>query len=254
MTAPHLELLVPDARPVSDDDGEADLAALYRHEPGIVRANMVSSVDGAAWGATHRSGDINDAADARVFRVLRALADVVLVGAGTARAEGYDQLERPTELAHLAPPGGRPLQLAIVTRTGQVPASTLAGDRPPLVITGAAGAGAAAGTVPAGNVLVHGADAPELTAALADLAGRGLARVLTEGGPHLLGSLFAAGSVDELCLTTTAQLEGPLPGRIVAGGEATGEPVAAERRTRLGHLLHDPAAGTLLARWVVGQR
>lgn len=245
---PALNLLVPTARPVPADDAEALLAELYTHAPGLLRTNMVSAVDGAAWGASHRSADINDDADLRVFRVLRALADVVLVGAGTARAERYDQVARPEGLAHLAP-SDEPLRLAVVTRSGVLPPSVLDGDLPPLVITGAAGAEVARGSVPQENVLVHGHDGPDLAPALGDLADRGFTRVLSEGGPHLLGSLLAADLVDELCLTTTGRLEGPLPGRIVAGGEAPGESLATQRPARLGHLLHDPEAGTLLARW-----
>ena len=76
-------------------------------------------------------------------------------------------------------------------------------------------------------------------------------RPLTEGGPHLLGALLAADLLDELCLTTTPLLEGPLPGRIVAGGESPGEPLATQRPARLAHLLHDPESGTLLARWTL---
>lgn len=250
MVSPALNLLVPGPRPVPADDGEAILAGLYAHDPGVLRANMVNAVDGAAWGASHRSADINDAADLRVFRVVRALSDVVLVGAGTARAERYDQVARPDGLAHLAP-SDEPLRLALVTRSGVLPPSVLHGDLPPFVITGAAGAEAAASSVPEENVLVHGDEGPVLGPALADLADRGLTRVLTEGGPHLLGALLATDLLDELCLTTTALLEGPLPGRIVAGGEAPGEPLAGQRPAQLAHLLHDPEAGTLLARWTL---
>jgi riboflavin biosynthesis pyrimidine reductase len=250
---PGLDLLLPAPRPVPLAAREEDLAALYAHPAGLVRANMVSSVDGAAWGADHRSGTINDAADFRVFRVLRALADVVVVGAGTARAEGYAPLARPAGLAHLAPRSAdgspAPLELALVSRTGAVPPALVDVDRPPLVITGEAGAAAARAALPADRVVVApAAEAGEvdLTAALAALAGRGLPRVLTEGGPGLLASLLAAGLVDEVCLTTTGRLEGPGAGRIVAGSDA-----APGLRARLGHLLADRASSTLLARWVV---
>ena len=250
MASPALNLLVPASRPVPADDAETILADLYAHSPGVLRANMVSAVDGAAWGATHRSADINDDADFRVFQVLRAVADLVLVGAGTARAERYDQVARPDGLAHLAP-SDEPLQLALATRTGVLPPSVLDGDLPPLVVTGDAGAEVAGRVVPDANLLVHGEETPDLRAALGDLADRGYVRVLTEGGPHLLGALLAADLLDELCLTTTPLLEGPLPGRIVAGGESPGEPLATQRPARLAHLLHDPEAGTLLARWTL---
>ncbi|MER6941626.1 dihydrofolate reductase family protein [Nocardioides sp. NPDC000441] len=46
-----------------------------------LRANMVSSLDGAATGSDGRSGTVNNAVDVDVFHVLRDLADAVLVGA-----------------------------------------------------------------------------------------------------------------------------------------------------------------------------
>ena len=70
------------------------LAALYAYPdiaPGAapwLRASMVASVDGAA-SLGGRSGGLSGDADRLVFSVLRSLADVILVGAGTARAEGY---------------------------------------------------------------------------------------------------------------------------------------------------------------------
>jgi riboflavin biosynthesis pyrimidine reductase len=249
---PDLELLLPAARAVPRTAREEDLAALYAHPAGLVRANMVSSVDGAAWGADHRSGTINDAADFRVFRVLRALADVVVVGAGTARAEGYTPLRRPAGLEHLAPRAGgspAPLELALVSRTGAVPPALAEADRPPLVITGEAGAPAARAALPTDRVVVAPGAAPgevDLAAALAGLAGRGLSRVLTEGGPGLLASLVGAHLVHEVCLSTTGRFEGPGAGRIVAGPGGA-PPVPA----RLGHLLAERATSTLLARWVL---
>ena len=56
---------------------------------------MVSSVDGAATGESGKSGSLNNAADKRVFDHLRAVADVIVVGAGTARVEGYRPADRP---------------------------------------------------------------------------------------------------------------------------------------------------------------
>ncbi len=245
---PALDLLVPHARPVPPDDSEAALVDLYAHRPGLVRSNMIAAVDGAAWGPDHVSGSINDRADWRVFRVLRALADVVVVGAGTARAERYTQLGRPEGLEHLR---DAPLELALVTRSGDVPAVLAQAGRPPFVITGARGEAAALTALPAGRVIVaasEGADV-DLAAGLAALAERGLTRVLNEGGPSLLADLLAAGLVDELCVSTAPLLVGPGPGRIVAGGGHGDLPAGPPVGARLGHLLHAPATGTLLARW-----
>ncbi|UKJ64655.1 dihydrofolate reductase family protein [Cellulosimicrobium cellulans] len=268
---PPLDVLLPTAEHLPPDAREERLAHLYAYGPQargahVVRANMVASVDGAAWGPDHRSGSINDVADWRVFRVLRALADVVLVGAGTARAEGYTALDRPRGLRHLH---DAQLELAIVTRTGRVPEALSHGDRPPYVLTGPAGAATARGDVPADRVLVVGQDSAgvqdehepgaglDLAAGLAELADRGLARVLTEGGPTLLGDLLAADLVDELCVTTTPTVVGRGPGRIVAGAMPSGTTALPPRGARLAHLLHSPEdrpgspAGTTAARWLL---
>ena len=74
-----------------------DLAGLYAYPDGQwLRANMVSSADGAA-SLDGVSKDLSSDADRQVFALLRALADVVLVGAATVRAERYKPA-RPHEL------------------------------------------------------------------------------------------------------------------------------------------------------------
>jgi riboflavin biosynthesis pyrimidine reductase len=83
-----------------------------------------------------------------------------------------------------------------------------------------------------------------LKAALDALGARGYRRVLTEGGPNLLGQLAARGLLDELCLTISPLLAGPGPGRIVDG-----EAVPGGLPLTLGHLLEDE--GFLLARYTV---
>lgn len=262
MHEPTLELLVA-GTPAGPAGGrrfppaadEAALAALYTHpapRPGRtfgVRAQMVGTLDGAATGPDARSGSIHDPADQRVFRVTRVVADVVLIGAGTARDEGYTALEVPPALRGTRRAAGRApgLELAVVSRSGRVPQVLLDADRPPLVLTGAAGAGVLAPVLDADRILVLGEDEDglDLTAGLAALAGRGLARVLTEGGPHLLRALLAAGLVDELALTQRPVLVSGAGPRVLAGSWLE-PPVEA----RLRHLLH--ADGTLLGLWRVG--
>ncbi|WP_402465028.1 dihydrofolate reductase family protein [Isoptericola aurantiacus] len=246
---PPLRLLLPHVEDLPVDEAEDRLAALYTADaPRHVRVNMVQSVDGGAWGVDGRSGSINDATDWRVFRVLRALADVVLVGAGTARAEGYAALERPRGLEHLA---AAPLELALVTRTGRVPDGVLEADRTPWVVTGEEGAERARQDVDAEHVLVcpepHVGEpgGVDVTAGIDALAERGLGHVLCEGGPHLLGGLIAAQVLDDLCVTTTPQVVGSGPSRIVAGPAG---PAGTQRPATLAHLLAGPS-GTLVARW-----
>ena len=237
-----MERLVPTA-PL--DDGE--LVRHYAHAPGRVRANFVATIDGAATGDDGRSGTINNEPDHRVFETLRALADVVLLGAGTARTEAYSTLEVPEHLkADRAALGlDEHLELAIVTRSGILSERLLSAERPPFVITSARchHLDSLRGRLGPDRVLVHGQDEVDLGAALDDLAGRGLRRVLTEGGPHLFGSLLSAGLVDELCLTTTPQIVGGHPPRIVTAHEWFAPP----RTATLEHVLVE--GSTLLVRW-----
>jgi len=240
-----MERLAPSG-PLSDED----LASLYEHRAGRVRANFVATVDGGATGDDGRSGTINDEADLRVFEVLRAVADVVLVGAGTARTEGYGPVRvaehlRPLRAARgLAPEP----ELAVVTRSGLLGERLLGADRPPLVVTSAACLHLEELRDRLGpeRVVVHGEHEVDLAAALAALHERGLGRVLTEGGPHLFGGLLTAGLVDELCLTTSPRLVGGHPPRITAAHEWFDPPRAAT----LEHVLVE--GSTVLTRWSLG--
>ncbi|HUX69520.1 MAG TPA: dihydrofolate reductase family protein [Cellulomonadaceae bacterium] len=261
---PTLDVLLPVRRagtriPPSSDEHE--LIALYAHpapehrssavRPGVhLRANMVSTLDGAATGADRVSGSINNAADHRVFDVLRAVADVVLIGAGTARAEGYADVRVPEALLAGRRARGQSdtLELAVVSATGPLPDDLLDSDPPPLVLTTAVRPDLAAlqRRIGTERVLVVGDGASvDVARALDVLAARGLRRVLTEGGPHLVGELARAGLLDELCLTwSPLVVAGPAPRIIDAVGwlapAVTARPV---------HLLH--SAGVLLGRWVL---
>lgn len=227
-----------------------------------VRANMVATLDGAASGTDGLSGSINTGADRAVFALLRALADVVLVGAGTARDEGYRPLRGPgprwaETRSRLRPtPAEAAPVLAVVTRSGTLPDLLTeqqqadpedgAGRGQVLLLTceaaGRAALTAARGRIGTEAVLVCGEDEVDLPTALGRLAHQGLVRVLCEGGPHLLGDLAAAGLLDELCLTVAPTLQGAGPPRILAG--AGGSPRAMHPYALL------ESAGTLLGRWV----
>ena len=195
-----------------------------------LRANFVTSADGAAY-IDGRSGGLSADGDMRVFGILRVLADVVLVGAGTARVEEYKPARRRPSLAQLRE--GRPetATIALVTRTlGLNLLSPLFTEAPPdartIVITSAAAdpelRDAAAKVA---DVIVAGEEAVDLGAALDALRERGLDRILCEGGPHLLGDLAAAGLLDELCLSLSPTLAGPGADRIIAGAQAPARPL-----------------------------
>ena len=203
----------------------ADAVDLHDHyalawaDSGGVRANMVASVDGAATAAGLSRG-LQTPGDNRVFAALRDLADVVLVGAATALAERYrpvtvDEARGALRRSHGF---GANLPIALVSRSLHLDldAPIFADpERRPIVIT--TGRADPSGLVGVADVLVCGEDQVDFGAARRELTGRGLGRILCEGGPRLLSAVAAAGELDELCLSVTPILAGPASGRIVAG-------------------------------------
>lgn len=178
-----------------------------------VLANMVAGLDGSA-AIDGRVRGLSGEVDRALFVHLRSLADVVLVGAATVRAEGYGPVKLPAARRAARASAGTPEtpRLAIVTRSLALdwdgPAFT--GDGPqPLVITAAsAPAEARAEAERHAEVLVAGDVSVDLGAALAALGDAGAGVVLTEGGPTLLGDLVVHDLLDELCLTLAPVLGG----------------------------------------------
>ncbi len=238
---------------------DEDLAEMYAYPADVdrswLRMNLVSTLDGASSGPDGRSGSINgaagdNAADMRVFSLLRALSDVVLVGGGTARAELYRPVRpRPAWQGLRTAQGLVPAPtLAVVTASLDLPASLLGGadgSGPVLVLTTTSAdrerLAQARDELGADNVLQAGEGAVDLPAALEQLGERGLLRVLCEGGPRLFGDLGAADRVDELCLTLSPSLAGGAASRILAG-----PPI--EVPLRLVHVIESD--GVLLTRWL----
>jgi riboflavin biosynthesis pyrimidine reductase len=191
-------------------------------------ANMVGGLDGTA-AIGGRVGALSTPPDAQLFRRLRALADVILVGAQTVRREGYGSVQlAPDETAGRQAAGraGTP-RLAVVTRsldldwaspafTGAPPGS------PPLVITcQAADPVRVARAQEVAEVVIAEGEQVDLELALAGLTELGAQVVLCEGGPTLLGELVAAGRLDELCLTIAPVMGGdPLPVSVAPRGAA----------------------------------
>ena len=244
--------LLPAGGPPGDID-PGQLARLYAYPPHRrpwVRANMVASVDGAV-SVNGRSGGLSGPADRQIFGLLRSLADVILVGAGTARAEHY----RPASASPIQPElrAGRTATPPIAVISGRLdldPGLALLTAAPPdartIIITTARAPGdQRAAVAQHADVLVAGTEHVDLKTAMAGLAARGYQRVLTEGGPHLLAELAAGGLLDELCLTISPLLAGPGPGRIVDGSAL----LPGGRPLTLGHLLEDQ--GFLLGRYTV---
>ncbi len=217
--------LLPEVR----DLAPADLFDLYDQAGPFLRANFVSSVDGAI-AIKGRSEGLGSPADKAAFRALRATCDAIIVGAGTLRAENYGAVHfGAAASAWRAAHGFAPQPpVVVVSRSGELGSGRVLEG--PVLLSAPRG--------PEGVELLP-TDPASLVAALHE---RGLTRLLCEGGPALLTTLLRAGLVDELFLTTSPQLVGTGP--YLLHGLDSPYPL------RLVSLVHaDP--GVLLGRWSV---
>ena len=185
---------------------EGDLREVYAApETPWLRVNMVSTIDGAATGESGLTASINNEPDQRVFRLLRELADCVVVGAGTARTEGYPPLDVPT---------------VVVSRSGSVPEKMRGADPGRVLlatVSVAAGLEDARDVLGADNVLVLGSHRVDLAALKQALVDRGFGDILCEGGPHLLRDLLDQGVADELDCTFVPRMVAGVQSRITDG-------------------------------------
>jgi riboflavin-specific deaminase-like protein len=209
--------------------------------------NMVASIDGAT-AVDGLSGPLGGPADKDVFRAIRAVADVILVAAGTARAERYGPPRTSEALqAQRVARGQAPHpRLAVVTASLDLdPASPMFAEahEPPLVLTTQnAPQERADALAEVAAVERCGTDRVDLASALAGLRAAGCAVVVCEGGPSLNGQLLAAGLIDEVDLTLAPTLVGGASARVAVGEAEAPTPMA------LAHLWQ--AGDLLLARYV----
>jgi riboflavin biosynthesis pyrimidine reductase len=211
------------------------ITELYRlPAPERVRINLIASVSGSAAGSDGTSDTLSSPADRLILKVIRALSDVVVVGAASVRAEGY-----------FVPKDG---VLAVVSRTGDFTGHHIrdTGNHGTLLILCPASAvRTAQSTIGLADVTVVAVPDVEGSlsagAILGALGDQGFSSIVAEGGPALARHLVLGGVVDELCLTTSPVLNG---GRLpmFGAGEFDGHPMA------LNQLLVDEG-GFTYARW-----
>ncbi|MFK4730884.1 pyrimidine reductase family protein [Agromyces mediolanus] len=211
-----------------------------------IRMNFVMSLDGAVT-LDGRSGGLGDPADRLAMGVLRTLADVVLVGAGTVRAEGYGGLRlSPENVAWRREHGlGDVPRIAVVSAALDLdprdPVFAEAEGRPLVLTHAASDPVRRAALAEVADLVDCGADRVEAALVRDALAERGLPQILCEGGPHLFGTLIDADLADELCLSLSPLLVSGSAGRIAQGLSQHA------RRMRLVHAL--PAGDLLLLRY-----
>ena len=199
-----------------------------------LRLNLVTSVSGSAAGSDGTSETLTSIADRRILGVIRELSDVVLVGAASVRAEGYQLPRRST--------------LAIVTVSGDLAGHQLTVDDPSriVVVCPPSAVKRVRSTLGEATILTTEArDGRIPPSAIVDtLRGAGYSSIVCEGGPDLAAQLVSAGLVDEVCMTTSPVL-----------AAVSLAPFGAELTTsvplELGQLLID-SAGSIYARWSIG--
>jgi riboflavin biosynthesis pyrimidine reductase len=229
----------------------AQWAAAYAYPDDLpdgwwLRGNMVATVDGAAVGPDGVTRAISSDEDRELLALLRALSDVILVGASTAMAEGYGPERVNPEYAHLRAAAGQ----------APIPAIAVVSNRLDLDLDSPLFAEAAAPTIlltvadaPSDqlraarskgsrlDVVIVGRTVVDPAMAVAALVERGHRRLLCEGGPRWLSALVEADLLDELCLTVSPRLLGGDAFRILRNA-SLGDGLAV----RLGHVCSDGAS------------
>ncbi|WP_394279429.1 dihydrofolate reductase family protein [Microbacterium sp.] len=181
----------------ASDDGRSWIADRYRRgDHAYVRLNMLTSLTGAAVGSDGTSDTLTSRVDRAILSAIRAEADVVVVGAQTVRAEGYVLPRRA--------------RLAVVSRSGDLRGHrfTARTDAPAdqVLLLLPEGVPEPDDTGLATVVRVPGRDDLSPAGIVGVLRGRGLGRIVCEGGPSLASQFADAGLIDEFCLTTAPAL------------------------------------------------
>lgn len=225
--------------PGGDSDVEVDpltaVAAEDRPRPPDrpwVLTNMIASADGAiAVGGL--SGPLGGPADHAVFMALRSVADAIVVGAETVRAERYRAPGAGSDAARRARADRRQAErplLVVVTSSLSLPTDLPLFDdpgyRPLIVTTTRAPRDRRAALAPVADVIDGGDDRVDLAALLSELDRRGIQIVLCEGGPSLNAQFIADGLVDEWNLTVSNLLAAGSAKRAAQGPQLVGPPAA----------------------------
>jgi riboflavin biosynthesis pyrimidine reductase len=196
-----------------------------------VTGHMVAGLDGTA-AVGGRVGSLSTAPDQALFRRMRQIADIVLVGAETVRREGYGpvRLDKAAQAARRELGQSSNPPLAVVSRSltfdwgAKVFAETSDDARTHVITCATADPDRLAEAGKVAEVIVAGDDRVEPAAAMQALAERGRRVVLCEGGPNWLGELVAADRLDELCLSIAPLMGGdPLPVSVTPPGAGLAE-------------------------------
>lgn len=243
----RINQLLPQPGADLSDEELLDLYAYPERRPWL-RFNFIASLDGSA---THHgvSAPLGNDGDRRLFALIRRLCDVILVGAGTVRAEGYAGPLVSSADSRWREANGLSAHPALALISGRLdldPHSELFSRSPvrPLIFTSAAAEpGRSQELAGVADIVICGEDSVDSRGCVQWLHGRGLGRILCEGGPSVFGRYIADDGVDELCLSLSPLLSGGAGQQISSGSDSPGL-----RRLELASLLESDSA--LYGRWV----
>ena len=172
-----------------------------------VRANMVVSQDGQFVGPTETSRDLTNPQDLSLLLLLRALSDVLLVGANTARVENYRAPKKREEFAFL---NRSTPTLAIVSSSldFDLTSSLFHGGEQKTIVINAGSNEPTSELLSVAKVVQVLNDGNFGTRLIATLSDLGFHKVTCEGGPRLLSQLLAAEVIDEYDLTISPVVSG----------------------------------------------
>jgi riboflavin biosynthesis pyrimidine reductase len=227
------------------------LRDLFAYPDGLehprLRANFIASIDGAVTleGAGRKLGTPTDR---RVFTRLREVADVVLVGATTAKAKPYIDIQLSGDAQAWRRSHGlsTALRVAVVSRHAVISAELLQKSTvPPIVFVSSSADRSARRALEASGAVIRQMPEGQITSAAIrnGLEELGLNRVLVEGGPTFFSQLVADNEIDELCLTTSPMIVAG-PARRVATAADHVEIHMQRKDILLG------GDGTVIVRWV----
>jgi riboflavin biosynthesis pyrimidine reductase len=207
-------------------------------QPMWLRAMMVMTLDGAVAGPDGRSRSISSVGDRAVLAAVRRFSDVVLIGAGTFRAERYGPMRaRSEDAASRAEQGLAPAPvLAIVSGSLHLPwdepVFTESAARPIVITAGSADPAAVTQARQRADLITLPGALAEPPAVLGALAEHGLGRVVCEGGQKVLAGFATNGLIDETDLSIS-----PL---MIGGGQvSTGPAIGSPHRFALAQLIVD---------------
>lgn len=159
-----------------------------------VRVNLVTDALGNTVGASGSSSDLSGSGDRAALTALRELADVVVIGGATVRAE-------PESVP-------RKGDVVIVSKSGDIPLSAIKRARGRVTVLHARSGRAPSAT--AGVVLAQFTGDAIITA----VRKLGYSRILCDGGLTLIGVLLDANIIDEWCHTLSPKLGVSAPGLV----------------------------------------